>query len=99
MLLSTSLKLHNACIVNAAAFVTIALMGCFRLERQGSDIQSVVSLCHESNTSVASLLILAQAQELLSVVSKLSQIDSLLTKPLSNDSLRDDSLLHDSTQY
>ena len=76
-------------------------MGCFRLERQGSDIQSEVFLCHESNTSVsiALLLILAQAQELLSVVSKLSQIDSLLTKPLSNDSLRDDSLLHDSTQY
>jgi hypothetical protein len=77
------------------------LLGCFRLKRQDSDIQSVVCLCHESNmqASLASLLILAQAQELLSVVSKLSQIDSLLTKPLSNDSLRDDSLLHDSTQY
>jgi len=84
LLFSASLKLHNACISNAAAPL---LLGCFRLERQSSDIQSVVSLWNQIQASLNSLLILAQAQELLYAV-KVESIDSLLTKPLSNDSLR-----------
>ena len=63
------------------------LLGCFCLEHQSSDIQSVVSLWNQIQASLNSLLILAQAQELLYAV-KVESIDSLLTKPLSNDSLR-----------
>jgi hypothetical protein len=85
LLLSTSLTHHNACISNAAAMLLL-LLGCFRLEHQSSDIQSVVSRCHESNTSVR--FSSRHRHRNYSLPVYLSQIDSLLTKPLLNDSLR-----------